>query len=390
MKKVLVIAYYFPPLGMGGVQRVTKFVKYLPQFGWSPVVLTVRPIAYFARDAELAKEVEHAVVYRSESLDPSRALGRLGREKVKHGGLTWGFSQKVLNGLLFPDAKIGWYPFGYRLGKQVIEKERPDLIFSSSPPYTGHLVGIRLKRVSGLPLVCDFRDFWPTGYSVPAGCYKPFYRKVARWIRERADACTAVYHDIVDMLDGRASLIESGFDPEDFSKVEAEPSEDLLFVYSGNLGDREAEARAFFEAIRGVEGARLEMAGLIPDSLKPLVDGQTIVHHGYLKHARVIELLKRARALWFTIAPHQTSSGKFYEYIGARKPILATIGEDHEASRLIRNLDLGLIVAPEVDAIRRAILRIRDGDLTCSDRASESYSRVAQTERLVRVFDSLT
>jgi hypothetical protein len=329
-------------------------------------------------------------VYRCDSLDPSRLLGKLGKKKVTHSGLTWGFSQKVLNGMLFPDAKIGWYPFACRRGKQVIEKEKPDLIFSSSPPYTGHLVGIGLRRASELPLVCDFRDFWPTGYSVPAGCYKPFYGKVARWIRTRSDACTAVYRDIVDMLEGRAHLIESGFDPEDFDRVQAKPDETLLFAYAGNLGDREVEARAFIEAIREVKGARLEMAGLIPDSLKNLVDGRTIVHHGYLPHAGVIELLKRARALWFTIAPHQTSSGKFYEYIGARKPILATIGESDEASRLIHDLDLGLVVPPEKDEIRRGIERIRDGDFTFSDRAAERYSRISQTERLARVFDSLT
>ncbi len=389
MKKVLVIAYYFPPLGMGGVQRVAKFVKHLPEFGWEPVVLTVKPIAYFEHDPGLLEEVRHARAYRAESLDPSRLLRRFGRKKVTHSGLTWGFSQRVLNGLLFPDAKVGWYPFACHLGRRILRKERPDLLFSSSPPCTGHLVGIRLKSISRLPLVCDFRDFWPTGYSVPSELHKPLYKRLARWICRRADACTAVYRDIVEMLQGRATLVESGYDPADFESVHAEPSPELLFVYSGSLGDKEEEARAFFEAIRETEGARLEMAGLIPDSLKRLVDGKKIVHHGYLPHDRVVELLKRARALWFTIAPHQTSSGKFYEYIGARRPIIATMGEGHEASRLIRELELGLVVPPEKEAIKAAIGRIRDGTVRFSDRASGRYSRVAQTERLARLFDSL-
>jgi hypothetical protein len=198
-----------------------------------------------------------------------------------------------------------------------------------------------------------------------------------------------VYEDIVSMLEGRAYLIESGYDPEDFDRVRAEPSDDLLLAYAGNLGDREEVARAFFEAIREVEGARLEIAGMVPDSLVPLVDGQRIVHRGYLPHARVIEILKRSHALWFTIAPHQTSSGKLYEYIGARKPILATIDGDHEASRLIERLRLGLVVPPEKNEIRRGIERIRDGDVPYSDRAADGYSRVAQTARLARIFDSL-
>ena len=127
MKKLLILTYYFPPLGLGGTQRVAKFVKYLPQFGWRPTVVTVKPIAYWALDESLMQDVKEARIIRTESLDPQRLLARLGRTTIqasageKRVGVGATINQKLLPFFLTPDSKILWRPFALRAVKKLLK-----------------------------------------------------------------------------------------------------------------------------------------------------------------------------------------------------------------------------------------------------------------------------
>ena len=161
MRRVLVVAYYFPPLGLSGVQRVAGFVRHLPEYGWQPTVITAKPGGYFAHDKSLWSPIEDAGirVVRTKSLDPTRlfrsgATVRLPQE-TRRQTLSY-----ISNWLFIPDNKLGWKPFALRAGLRQAAAQRFDAVFSSAPPYTGHLIGRKLSRTLKLPLITDFRDDW--------------------------------------------------------------------------------------------------------------------------------------------------------------------------------------------------------------------------------------
>ena len=172
MKKVLIITYYWPPAGGPGVQRVLKFAKYLPQFGWEPVILTVENGNFPAVDEGLLGEVpDNLKVYKTKTLEPFAIYNKLqGKDKtsavdtftITKSGKS--FKDKLGNAIrsyfFIPDARKGWKPFAVKAGLDIIKKEKIDLIFSSSPPHSLQLIAKDLAKKTQLPSVADFRDPW--------------------------------------------------------------------------------------------------------------------------------------------------------------------------------------------------------------------------------------
>ena len=157
-RTVLIIAYYFPPLGMGGVQRMTKLARYLPEHGYNVMVLTVKPIRYPAYDESLLDELPAAVrIFRSGSSDPSR-IGRFLWMPVRPGSHLAAIAKN--SGRLWPDSRAGWQKPARRLAAKIIRNNKVDIILSSSPPISGHVVAMDAARGFSLPWVADFRDVW--------------------------------------------------------------------------------------------------------------------------------------------------------------------------------------------------------------------------------------
>ncbi|MEK6756962.1 MAG: glycosyl transferase family 1, partial [Bacteroidota bacterium] len=161
LRKVLIIAYYFPPMGLSGVQRTAKFVKYLPKYGWKPTVLTVSPTGYYALDPSLLAEVEQAgtEIVRASSLDPNRLFKRQKIVKMPSEGMRKLF-QFVGDTFFIPDTKIGWKLTAIRAACGLLQREQFDLIYATAPPQTDFLIGEALKKKFKLPLVLDYRDAW--------------------------------------------------------------------------------------------------------------------------------------------------------------------------------------------------------------------------------------
>jgi len=160
MKKVLIITYYWPPAGGAGVQRTAKFCKYLHKFGWFPVILTVKNGNYPSLDRSHINDVRAvSKVYRATTWEPhliyQKLLGKICHNtKLRKNSRRKGFLRKYLNlfgeyirlNLFIPDSRIGWYQNACRLAERIIEEEKPVLVFSSAPPFTVHLIGLRLKK----------------------------------------------------------------------------------------------------------------------------------------------------------------------------------------------------------------------------------------------------
>ena len=170
MNKVLIVTYYWPPSGGISVQRIVKFSKYMPAFGWEPIILTVDYGSYSQIDQSYLKDIEQIQnVHRAISLEPHWIYNKIRPKQRKSSGkstkkssagrltrvIDWVADFIRLN-IFIPDARIGWYPGAVREGLKIIAQEKPALIFSTAPPFTSHLIAKKLHQKSGLPWVADF------------------------------------------------------------------------------------------------------------------------------------------------------------------------------------------------------------------------------------------
>lgn len=389
MNKVLVVAYYTPPLGMSGVMRVTKLVKFLPRFGWQPVVLTVKRIAYYHYDEKLLDDWQGINVYRARSLDPARLRQLLMPGKPLSRGSS-GRAGWLANAVCFPDSKVGWYPFALSLGEKIVRRERPAAIFATAPPFTTLLIGRALKKCFGLPLVSDFRDPWPTGFVPPPGFRVKRTERFRRDILAASDAVLAVNHGTAAFLEGRAEVLENGFDPDEFA-VPARRFDGFSILHVGNVWENESEFRAVLEATRDDSGVKVVLVGKTDEKLVPaLARYRHFVNLGLLPHGETIAAMKGADILLYLSKPDQAVGIKLYEYLGAGRPILSVCAQETEAARLIRQHHAGLAVGVEPNSIRDVIEQTRTGKLSFAPVGVERYNRLNQAERLARILSDLT
>ena len=217
MKKLLVISYYWPPLGGPGSLRPVKFTRYLPEFGYEPIVLTRKSIPYHSMDQELGAQVKHIKTLRTESLDPARLLHILGMRDYRPK--PWHLPAK--QAMNFPDHKIFWLPFAYNTGRRLDF----DHIFVTAPPFSAFLSGYYLARATAKPLILDFRDAWLEFPFLP---YKTKMKKayVSHWEEKLVNAASLIIvvddnirEKLVDRYPAilkKIFVIPNGYDPDDF------------------------------------------------------------------------------------------------------------------------------------------------------------------------------
>jgi len=390
MRRVLVIAYYFPPMGLSGVQRIAKFVKYLPHYGWQPTVLTVYPGKYFAYDTSLLREVEAsgAEIIRTATLDPLRLLagtqGQLERplqmpsERLRR---LW----NIVNGWLFvPDNKIGWLPLAVRAGEAMLKQHRFEVLFASSPPPTALLIGARLQQKSHLPFVVDYRDDWLENprQLFPTRWHRWLHARLERYVLRRATCAITINTTLARQLSkrlpgdkGAPIVIPHGFDPEDFENAPILPRSPkrLCLLYAGVFYDAQ-QPDDFFQGLAQWLGQQPEarehveavFIGLqpphVPQRVAQLGLNDIVRFEGYRSHPETIAALKTADVLWMTVGEQPGAAGistsKLFEYIGSRKPILALVPEG-EARTLLQEYGAAYLAPPhDVPAIACALARI--------------------------------
>jgi len=388
---VLMLAYYFPPLGGGGVQRTLKHVKYLPDAGFDAIVLTTRFGWSPVRDPTLGEDVRPGtLVIRAPEL-PLRlvkwGLGGVLRRARLPGHLT--------SYVGWPDEMVGWVPGATWHALRAVRRHRPDVLYSTLSPASAHLVALAVSRLTGIPWVADFRDGWtrnPQGERVA----RPFAGLSARL--ERAVVRRARYLVIVDESvellevepgDPRLVLIRNGVDPDDVPPVSPRArGERFRISYVGALyGER--NAAPVFAALRALvdrgvidpEHLELRIVGSASVAADANVDALPVTWTGYVDHAAAIAEMAAADVLLF-YAPsvNRGPSGKIYEYLVSGRPILCVAGGDNFAFQLVQELGAGQCAEPEdpasiEDAIERMYLSWRDGTLGVGPEVREETLR---------------
>ena len=426
VKKVLVLAYYFPPLGMGGTQRPAKFVRYLPEFGWEATVLTVKPIAYWAQDPSLLDELRATPVMRTGSLDPQRLL-LLARGKSHppapdrtgggSGGLAW-INSHVLPWFLLPDSKILWRFHALRAAARLLKSGCFDAIFSTSPPHSTHLIARRLARRFRLPWVADLRDAWTESVVVhaPTRWHRRRQAALERRVVRAATILIGVTPGIVAELEaagatGKALLIPNGYDADDFADLAAGTSErrerpertkPFTLCHCGSIS-RFSDPAPLFDALRPEDGSWLQLSFVGYDAhggFRQRVEerglAKIVLHEGYQPHRQALAAMAAADALVLIACDEPRARfipGKTYEYLASRKPILL-ISNVEETIRLLQAFPGVLCCAPDQpDAIRASLQRLRyDRELiqAARSRELEAYERRHQTGILARLLNQLT
>ncbi len=368
MRNLLFLAYYFPP--SGGVLRLVKLAKYLPEFGWRPLVVCPRPRGVYRHDPGLMADLSRSRVFRTFSLDPSFAFPPRA-DAAKMSGRR-GLIDR-LNGLFVPDNKVGWVPYAAAAGLKVSRSFPVDAVFSSAPPYSSHLAGVLLKKLLRRPLVCDFRDAWsqPNTLSLRLPAWHlAADRRLERWVVRNSDLVTSINVAIQQGLrdhdpaaNGRFRLLPQGFDPEDFPHAPegTRRGGPFTIAYTGTLTEHrrlDVMAKAIdllFREFPGTAGKIVfEYAGVHrPADLLPFAGSAlkgSLRAQGFLPHSRSLELLRKADALWMTVGPREgptVSTSKVYEYLGARKPILASVPAGSPAAALIGETGSGQVFEPD-------------------------------------------
>jgi glycosyltransferase involved in cell wall biosynthesis len=409
-KCVLMIAYHYPPvLGSSGIQRTLKFSQYLPAHGWEPLVLTVNPRAYAETDDGQLREIPpQQIVRRAFALDTARHL-------ALHGAYP--------RALALPDRWSSWWLGGVFDGLRLIHRYRPKVIWSTYPIATAHLIGLTLARLSGLPWVADFRD----SMTEPDYPRDPLTRRAYLWIERRTVARCAravfttpgavrMYRERYPATPAeRWRLIENGYDEENFLNAERQTGSSrddgrVVLVHSGVLYPSERDPRSFFEAL-----ARLKREGVVSardlrivlratgydDEYRALLRAQSLDDVVKLEppisyERALAEMLDADGLLVFqaTNCNHQIPA-KLYEYLRARRPILALTDPQGDTAAVLRAAGIDTIyrldsVADIVRGMRVFLERLRAGDApVASSTAVGACTRRSRTRELAAILDSL-
>lgn len=432
LKQILIIAYYFPPSGGSGVQRVLKFAKYLPENGWQPTILTVDPAyaAYPDYDESLVEEVPKDIrVVRTRSWDPYSFYAKLqGRRKQDLIGT--GFVREPANkgqisrlamwlraNLFLPDARVGWVPFATFAAGRLIRKERYHALLTSGPPHSVHLVGRRLHRRFGIPWVVDMRDPWTDLWS---NLVMPQTR-LARWldatfersVLKEADTVVSVSDGVGEGLQTKAPIkryetITNGFDSADIPTATWIRRNDDIFTltYVGTLYNPQhvpALVQALATVVRNRK-IRVQFVGRVDEAVvrayREAGLGEILQVVPYVPHVEAIGYMRTANILMVIIPKVAYSRGiapaKMYEYLALGKPILCIGPTDGDPATILSKTRGGVVIDyDDVDGIQDFITMHADGvsrgeaPESPDHEAIQAYDRRFLTRRLASLLDRI-
>lgn len=412
-KRVLIIAYHFPPVRVSsGIQRTLKFCTYLREYGWEPLVLTITPSAYEVTSPDQLKEIpEDVIVERAFGLDTSRQLAI--------GG-------KYFRWMAQPDRWISWWPGAVWTGMRIIRRYQPSAIMSTFPIATAHRIGLSLQKRSGLPWVADFRD----AMTEPGYPRDPLTWRIQRRLEEEVvrhcakavfttDPTRQMHAERYPEYDNsKWAVIENGFDEENFLDAEAGLEQaplgaagQIILVHSGVLYPQERDPKPFFAALATlkrdgkISGQNLQVIlratgsdGLYGPMIDALEIGDIVRLEPVVAYRDALREMLRADGLLLfqgSVCNHQIPA-KIYEYYRAGKPILALVDPNGISANMLRTVgvpDIADIANAEqiADTLLDLILALKEGRREGVARnAAAANSRKSRSAELAKLLNQLT
>lgn len=393
--RILMITYVFPPAAYVGVYRTLKYCKYLRDYGWTPLVLTIEPSGVTYKDENLCRQVpDHVHVYRTLDIDPAKWTGKLSRSirsflntssrtetmssqaPHRHIG-TWTRLKRSLEALLInsPDSHIFWVPFAFLKGVRILLKEKVDIIYCSSPPHSSHIIAFLLAKCFRKPYVLDFRDPWFVSGSPHMASVK--HPRLLKWEKDAKRVLVSKAAKVISVSRGEQdelreefpdlkpehfTCITNGYDPADFSGVQQnrKRSSKLILTHAGTIYP--GAGREFLQALHqllrehpGIEDeVQVQLFGEVADeyteNVHVLKARGILQTYGPQPHATALRAILESDVLIILLGGDKFLSSeipsKVFEYLYAGKPILA-IAKDGELTSIAKNSGLGILVSPE-------------------------------------------
>lgn len=406
MRRLLMVAYYFPPLGGIGSLRAMKFATYLPESGWDVTVLAPRGGTYY-RDPTLSFPEEKVV--RTGSLELSRlgkavlTPGTTDTQAASVGPLRRLARDAARRWLYRPDPQIGWYPFAVRAGRRVLRQARFDAIFSSSFPITAHLVGRRLHRDSGLPWVAEFRDPWTDVMA------EDDPRKAREATRERsivveATRVVTVSEAWAELFRGKGaravSVVTNGYDAADLAP--GRRPDGIVVTHLGSFYSDRQDLSAVWPSLRRIRDSasarrlRLRFVGDLDPRLRREIAAhgleEALEVTGFLPHREALAQTADSSILLGAGARDERPvlkgfiPAKLFEYLGTGLPVLYVGDPSTDAALLLARQPGCFVVAPgDAAHAERALRQALETPRVARD--LEAYTRRALAARLAGVLD---
>ena len=375
MNKVLIITYYWPPSGGAGVQRWLKFAKYLPEFGWEPVILTVDPefAAYPVIDDSLADDLPLNIkVHRTRSIDYF-SIYKKDKSKIP----TAGFANKNNNSLkdkvvlfirgnfFIPDPRRGWNKYAFKKACELIETEGIKHVITTSPPHSTQLIGLRIKRkYPEINWIADFRDPWTNIYY-----YKMFYQtplakfidshyekkvlKTAEIITTIGESLGRMFGTKLTGIENKIHILPNGYDDDDFAGKTSTAPPRFTISFVGTISEY-YPVDGIVKALSRIQSDRIDfvfrITGMVDQNQKNLItttlDKDKFELITYVPHNVAIQTMLDSSLLLLIIAVHKDNrtflSGKIFEYLASGRPVLCLGPEDGEAASLISRFKQGI------------------------------------------------
>ena len=429
--KLLYLTYYWPPSGGPGVQRTLKFSKYLSKLNIDTFILTVdeTKASYPLIDETLMEDVsEDLKVIKTNSFEPLELYRRLNKKKeIPYSGfvnmdktsLFQKFSRFIRGNFFIPDARVGWNKYAYREAIKLIATHKLTSVITSSPPHSTQLIGLKLQSKLHTPWIADMRDPWTDIFFYNDFYHLPFVKrfdaKLEKRVLENADAVIVVSHDIKrlflsksDKIDpSKIHVIPNGFDEEDFLlRGEEKNPKDFIITYTGTLADQ-YPVGSFIEALKRVleihDDVRFRIVGKVSDNIMQKLEvknlKQKFEYLGYLSHTESVSYLMQSDLLLLIIPDIENNkgilTGKLFEYIGARKPILNLGPTNGDAAEIIEECKAGETYDySDCEGITNYLLGIiknwKEGEMSLAENETYlKYSRKELTDSLIKVIQDV-
>lgn len=422
MKKVLVITYYWPPSGGSGVQRWLKFTKYLPDFGWQPLVFTPENPSFEVKDESLVNDVSDEVeVIKLPIWEPYGLVNKLkgkGNQqsdliKKKKKGLLAKTLLWIRGNCFIPDPRKFWVKPAVKVLEDLIVSNEIDVIITTGPPHSMHLIGHKLKQKLDVKWVADFRDPWTQW-----GLFQNFNMSQLAWnkhkklekkvLRDANEVITVSHHyaeGLKELYQRDVHVITNGFDEAEFESV-ANIKPDKFVIRHLGVVDEHRNPWPLLNAVEKLAAQNvqinIEFVGNVNETLKAEISERkelagSVEFKPYVSHSEVLPLYRKSAVLLSLPMNAENAKGnipgKIFEYLAAKRPILAIGDISGDAARIVKETGAGIIVEErDHEGIMNALLTMKknfeDGKENTPSEI-EKYTRKNLTARLAEVLDNL-
>lgn len=433
MKKVLIITYYWPPSGGVGAQRWLKMAKYLPQYGWQPVIFTPENPDFSIKDNSGFRDINpETEVIKSPIWEPYQVFNSLkkgGKKDLKQGLVLENKKQSWLDKLsiwlrgnmLIPDPKRFWIKPAARFLERIVKSNEIDLIVTTGPPHSMHLIGKRLKKKTGLPWIADFRDPWSKWDLLDklntSSVVRIIHKRLERKVLTQSDAVITVSNRLAQEFEkvrkSEVGVITNGYDDQDaipFKKTETNSK--FIISHVGLLNEMRDPTNLWValdelccENGDFKESLEVRLGGIVSESITASFDryqalSSRIKVLDYLPHEEIYEEYIKASLLLLIL--NNTNNGKWilpsklFEYIHVGKPVLMLGEQQSDSAEIVQKFE-GNTVADfqDKEKIKKAILdnfhRYKAGTTVESENDySLQFSRRELTGQLANLMNKIT